>query len=1320
MSEPKPTKSKALAAFQAAAKTTITTNSMKEKIAQREVERKPRFDVTDEGEYQTNIVHEQALSRTSSLIGMILGRSHLSSGTAYGKFCTSTDVAYQGNLKKRGSWWHSWRDRFFVLRKDVPLLAYYATANAGERLLGSIMLCEETVVSKVSPQEADGHNYAFRVLTPEHSKVDDNDSSKKYVVPATDLLLLASNESDAHSWISEIQYQAGMSLHPRRYQNAELNWWNMLFSGRELKSYSTSKRRKGTVESEKSDKVFDKDIEKDIHNYISPVQGSTRTVVSESSGKYSHRDIDSDYSSSGDEDIVESNAEERKREKSHEKSHEKYPRYFTVKVKKPKKEKAPLPSPLENLAFSRYVTLYANAADVAESSVSNLNHMRKVAADASYHAIEGVQICLEMKNICYQNDCIFVVLLGYVHGINGSANKFIELGRTETITITESADYALSLPKCYLHFSLMQVNVPSSVDEIFCAVNRQENGQTNDNIAPLAEAICNARFPPKVFEMNTAFCSKMRVISKHHVDLTNPQLTEPECRIGILRLSSPELATARMSLGRALRLKPYAEIGYVFKATNGIIMALEQLFASQYSVLASKGLLKLFLKEREPFIKQWMHRVEARSLARESLMLTQDPTIDHLGLNMEEVIHRVHDDHLCDVQDVLEFYKSLLKRGSDGVTTNVASVLPADQGGCFLRRSSWKKLKFWQYATTNLNVHMLTTMARSDNELLEGFTYNDLWEPAALSMTASKSTVSAADIDGEKGSQYPVSTGTPSEVVSKLPAPYASLVHYSYLRYIKQNAIHSNFEGINYKRKDDILRPENGPDDSASVDRNIHFIPLITLGVPAAHELGFREGGLKSLFSGVNSSDRVVKWLHAIQHPEIEPLLALRTEHPADFHSIFGKRASYEDDEGQTHLIQRKYKIAKRIDVCSSQILGFACTAIRAVLACAAQQPESIYTEIVRVSLKAGWLLTLQSLLSTSGDELGMIEDLECASLWLRGVKLRFMDATLLRHETPHSKKRDSHVGHEAEEEDHHVAGIVVWRDAGGQLIIDLELTDAREVLVVKNAVDFWARESAWLNEKEDPRFPRHVDVAGISMDLKAQGAKIEQENVFVEPVPTEAAKAHETKNNIHAIVSVGLMCTAFTIGVNEMQTIENAKSRMLTGTVQAQANINKSSLQALTTFWAGYHRFWMRMYNFQGLNMYGSRTVLATNSLFKDLENSVQRCAASPGDKHVSVLTSVSTFCRKVGGTIGILCKSGKDRTSMSSTLELARAVVDAHNVIDGQNVVDTMRMHGARRMNVWGNTGQSMFAFNALQRLALPTCYRPPLGTFSGSVNS
>ena len=72
-----------------------------------------------------------------------------------------------------------------------------------------------------------------------------------------------------------------------------------------------------------------------------------------------------------------------------------------------------------------------------------------------------------------------------------------------------------------------------------------------------------------------------------------------------------------------------------------------------------------------------------------------------------------------------------------------------------------------------------------------------------------------------------------------------------------------------------------------------------------------------------------------------------------------------------------------------------------------------------------------------------------------------------------------------------------------------------------------------------------------------------------------------------------------------------------------------------------------------------------------------------------------------------------------MSVSLEQVRHLSDRWGAVsDGKEVCRIMRRHGARRMNVWANTGQSLYAFNSIQRQMLPTCYAPPFGTFSGSV--
>ncbi len=73
-----------------------------------------------------------------------------------------------------------------------------------------------------------------------------------------------------------------------------------------------------------------------------------------------------------------------------------------------------------------------------------------------------------------------------------------------------------------------------------------------------------------------------------------------------------------------------------------------------------------------------------------------------------------------------------------------------------------------------------------------------------------------------------------------------------------------------------------------------------------------------------------------------------------------------------------------------------------------------------------------------------------------------------------------------------------------------------------------------------------------------------------------------------------------------------------------------------------------------------------------------------------------------------------------MGVTLEESRFLVDDCHATDGVEVLRLLRKHGVRRMNVYANTGQSMYAFNDFQHSMLPECYKPPTGTHSGNVKS
>jgi hypothetical protein len=130
---------------------------------------------------------------------------------------------------------------------------------------------------------------------------------------------------------------------------------------------------------------------------------------------------------------------------------------------------------------------------------------------------------------------------------------------------------------------------------------------------------------------------------------------------------------------------------------------------------------------------------------------------------------------------------------------------------------------------------------------------------------------------------------------------------------------------------------------------------------------------------------------------------------------------------------------------------------------------------------------------------------------------------------------------------------------------------------------------------------------------------------------------------------------------------------------------------------------------------------IKSITEMLNDLSATIRATVDNLSEKNVNVLLKASRLSRHICGNMSILCKSGKDRTSMCVTLEEARQLVEGEiDAVGGQEIARVLRRHGVRRMNVWANTGQPMYAFNGIQCQLLPQCFRPPPGTFSGNVQT
>jgi len=109
---------------------------------------------------------------------------------------------------------------------------------------------------------------------------------------------------------------------------------------------------------------------------------------------------------------------------------------------------------------------------------------------------------------------------------------------------------------------------------------------------------------------------------------------------------------------------------------------------------------------------------------------------------------------------------------------------------------------------------------------------------------------------------------------------------------------------------------------------------------------------------------------------------------------------------------------------------------------------------------------------------------------------------------------------------------------------------------------------------------------------------------------------------------------------------------------------------------------------------------------------------------KNINLLKLLDRAVRSLPGSArAICCKSGKDRTSMSVTwaqtcfLESHDAAVHTAKPLASSkhfaSTLDVMRSDGVRRDCVEINVGKRFFAFNPLQRTALPEMLQPPAFT-------
>uniref|UniRef100_A0A8D8TYP2 phosphatidylinositol-3,4-bisphosphate 4-phosphatase n=1 Tax=Cacopsylla melanoneura TaxID=428564 RepID=A0A8D8TYP2_9HEMI len=173
-----------------------------------------------------------------------------------------------------------------------------------------------------------------------------------------------------------------------------------------------------------------------------------------------------------------------------------------------------------------------------------------------------------------------------------------------------------------------------------------------------------------------------------------------------------------------------------------------------------------------------------------------------------------------------------------------------------------------------------------------------------------------------------------------------------------------------------------------------------------------------------------------------------------------------------------------------------------------------------------------------------------------------------------------------------------------------------------------------------------------------------------------------------------------FNIGINEKATLAETL-----GTTKPQIQSNVDNFDRLNEY---YHRF-------RRLSVPVSHRLPSLPRLMDNMKLATHTTKS----KNVEILQTAAKIARMMRGLRLTSCKSAKDRTGMSCTLEQVDILSTEYDLAEHeyQKALDCMRSEGCRRENTAKNIGVRKYAFNTLQLMTFPNLYKPPPGTYGSA---
>ncbi|CAH0475545.1 unnamed protein product [Peronospora belbahrii] len=592
---------------------------------------------------------------------------------------------------------------------------------------------------------------------------------------------------------------------------------------------------------------------------------------------------------------------------------------------------------------------------------------------------------------------------------------------------------------------------------------------------------------------------------------------------------------------------------------------------------------------------------------------------------------------------------------------------------------------------------------------------------------------------------------------------------------------------------DTVTQVSMGSSGISDASASAAVYDIVTVGAMAAHVYKFKNGGIFGLEE---------------QHAKLKPRVR-EPQGPAYVHQQTPLWTEYEQKADDLEWV-----LGKRMDVCFPQAVAALVTAFTRKIDLALQhaRPEQGQAMLEQLS-QLGFLFNVESLVSTHGNEAGMLEDMAGAINELRNVRFVLVNEHEEVGDTDGEVSGDKSlrlVSYHLEEESKRNMSLSDPSEASSSSCdenrllnlqvkqrhsMHLESASSSDVTNSSNStgiggvidVDVFTSIDAALSEtsscnardsessgrrpssREDamPSQPASFSCVGqrlLSTFIKARNHRLlggpggdwgdnvhslapaSVDKLFpfthlVIRVKLRTGKVKLTKALRHG-GSIRVCPVLFTQGINEKQTLANNTGSSVT---RLQDVINANSLRTLRSYCDRYCNY-TSMRQMQAVQKEErQRDHLTASSLSQpvpapstsatpsgpsreevyrilgELDKLIGTAGRQARKKRPEILQLSSDLCRRISGGRVTVCKSAKDRTGMSVTLEQGRILVQHHGLREHKKagIVSVMRSEGVRIENALKNTGRRVFAFNALQRSLLPEEYRCPPQTSGRNVS-